>query len=67
MGRCFGECIRGIEVSSEPDFSHFSQEIADGFYRPVYRLLYNALPSQGKLMELDADDLRMKLSTYMQK
>ena len=52
------KCIRGIEVSSEPDFSHFSQEIADGFYRPVYRLLYNALPSQGKLMELDADDFK---------
>lgn len=58
------KCIKNISIPPEQncDFSRFSNEIAEGFYRPVYQLLYNALPPKGDLMALNADNFRDEIT-----
>ena len=52
------KCIENIVLQPEAECEWDDLEETEGFYRPLYALLYTGLPNHGRLMSLDWDDFK---------
>ena len=52
------KCIENIVLQPEAECEWDDLEETEGFYRPLYALLYTGLPNLGRLMFLAWDDFK---------